>query len=145
MIKLNDLQQKGYFMTEIDVTQMQSITPDPIVMEALKKKEQFNNRRQGRKNAEAARKEMEEIFKSPKNPLYFAKDIDFAKKYGVTRLTIYKIRDDLKVPSRSERLILALKNINTKDYTVQELGLGLNVKYQNLYNIMKTNKIPYKA
>jgi len=137
---------------EIDVNQMQTIEPSPDILgatnvfkEAIKKQDQTNRRRQGRKNAEVARKEMEEIFKSPKNPLYFSKDIDFAKKYGVTRLTIYKIRDDLKVPSRAERLIVALKNIDTKEYTVQELGLGFNVKYQNLYNIMKNNKIPYKV
>jgi formyltetrahydrofolate synthetase len=151
---------------EIDEGQFEEITPNPDVIgaintfrEAIKiEKEKIsksllvtakslkgtNNYKQGRLNAVVARKEMEAIFKDHTNKLYFAKDIDLAKKYDVTKLTIYKIRDNLQIPSRSKRILNLLKEIATSEYTVQKLSEDLGLKYCNLYNIMKNNKLPFK-
>jgi hypothetical protein len=57
------------------------------------------------KRAEAARRDLKVIFSDEENPMYLAKDIVFARKYDVTRLTISKIRDEMGVPRRSKGLI----------------------------------------
>jgi hypothetical protein len=104
-----------------------------------------NKRIGGLDRAKIAREEMKIIFSDPKNPLYFAKDIEYAKKFGVTRHTIYKARDTLCIPSRSKRILLVLNNTSTKDLTIRELSKKLNVKYQNLYKIIKDNGVPVKT
>jgi hypothetical protein len=96
------------------------------------------------KRAEAARRDLKVIFSDEENPMYLAKDIVFARKYDVTRLTISKIRDEMGVPRRSKRLIERLKKIKTKDLTVKEIAERLSVKHQNLYRLITMFNIPVK-
>lgn len=96
------------------------------------------------KRAETARRDLKVIFSDEENSLYLAKDIVFARKYDVTRLTISKIRTEMGVPRRSERLVERLKKINTKDFTVREIAHRLGVKQQNLYRLITMHDIPVK-
>jgi len=98
----------------------------------------------GTERAEKARKAMTKVFTGEDDPLYFAKDIEFARKFDVSRLTIYHIRDQLKVPSRSERIIKKLKKINLPNFTIKQLAEMLNLKYQNLYKIVTENHMRTK-
>lgn len=95
----------------------------------------------GLERAKIAREELKLIFCNPKDPTFFYKDIDYAKKFDVTRHTIYKIRNDLKIASRSDRILAEIKKLKTKDITLKELSAKLNVKYQNLYKIVTDNKV----
>ena len=100
---------------------------------------------QGKRNAEKARKELRLILTDENNPLFLAKDTELADRYGVTRLTIHNIRTKmLSVPPRSDRIIQKLKHMNTKMFTINELSVILNVKYQNLYKIIVEEEIPVK-
>lgn len=94
--------------------------------------------------AKIAREELKIIFSDPSNPMYFSKDIEYAKKFDVTRHTIYKIREDLKVPSRSERILSALMKIKTSKTTLKQLSESLGIKYQNLYKIVTDNDVAIK-
>jgi Zn-dependent peptidase ImmA (M78 family) len=87
---------------------------------------------------------MKLILTDENNPLYFSKDIEFARRYGVTRHTIYSIREELGILSRSERLFKKLKQIDLKQYTLKELSQMLGVKYQNLYKVILENKMQVK-
>jgi DNA-binding XRE family transcriptional regulator len=98
----------------------------------------------GQDRANKAREALTNIFSDPKHPLYFEKDIDLAHTYDVSRLTIYNIRNQLGVPSRTDRILIKLKSINTKKYTQKQLADLLNIKYQNLYKIIKESDIPVK-
>ena len=71
----------------------------------MKKDVKDNKRIGGLDRAKIAREEMKLIMSDIKNPMYFAKDLEFAKKFNVTRHTIYKAREILKIPSRSERIL----------------------------------------
>jgi predicted transcriptional regulator len=94
--------------------------------------------------AEKARKEMKKILTDEEHPLYLTKDIDFARRYGLSRLTIYKIRKELGIPSRVVRLTKKLKKIDTKNRTINELASKLNVKYSNLYRVIREKQIKTK-
>jgi DNA-binding XRE family transcriptional regulator len=98
----------------------------------------------GQERASEARLALSEIFSNHKHPLFLEKDIDLAKKYDVSRLTIYSIREQLEIPPRNERILKVLKEINTKDYTKKELAELLKVKYQNLYKIVRESNIEVK-
>ena len=71
------------------------------------------------------------------DPMYFFKDIDLAKKYGVSRHTIYKIREELNIPNRAFRILNCLTKMDLKKYTLKEVSNSLKIKYQNLYKIVK--------
>lgn len=91
----------------------------------------------GQERAKLARASIQVLFKSSDDPLYFAKDIEFAKMFGVTRHTIYKIREELKIPPRSERIFNRLQDMDYKKYSISDLSEKLGIKYQNLYKIIK--------
>lgn len=110
----------------------------------MKKDVKDNKRIGGLDRAKIAREEMKLIMSDIKNPMYFAKDLEFAKKFNVTRHTIYKAREILKIPSRSERILEALKKTDTKTLTIKDLAVALCIKYQNLYKIITDNRIPTK-
>jgi predicted transcriptional regulator len=105
---------------------------------------EINKKIGGLGRAKIAREELRIIFSNPSDPLYFSKDIDYAKKFDVTRHTIYKIRKDLKIPSRSERILQVLKKLKPVNLTLKKLSAKLNVKYQNLYKIVTDNKVTIK-
>lgn len=86
--------------------------------------------------AKIARAELKEIFEDPNHQFYYAKDIELAKKYDVTRHTIYKIREDLGVYPRSKRIINRLKEIDRSKFSLKELASYLGIKYQNLYKLI---------
>jgi predicted transcriptional regulator len=94
-------------------------------------------RKGGQERAKLARASIQVLFKNPDDPLYFAKDIEFAKKFEVTRHTIYKIREELKIPPRSERIFKRLQDMGYKSYSINDLSKILGIKYQNLYKIIK--------
>jgi hypothetical protein len=94
--------------------------------------------------AKIARAELSEIYKDTEHELYFAKDIELAKKYNVSRHTIYKIREEMNIPPRSKRVLEVLKSMDTKSYNLKELTNLLNIKYQNLYKMVTDFDIPYK-
>jgi hypothetical protein len=98
----------------------------------------------GQDRAEKARKEMSEIFSNPDHDLFLEKDIDLAYRFDVSRLTIYSIREELKIKPRTERILAKLKKIETKRYTKKELASMLGLKYQNLYKILKESNIKVK-
>ena len=95
--------------------------------------------------AKKAREEMQLILTDENHPLYLAKDIEFARRYDVSRLTIYNIRDDLKQPSRYQRIVKKLKSLDLSLYTINDLTKMLQVKYQNLYKIILENKLKVKV
>lgn len=82
--------------------------------------------------------------KDPTNPEYFSKDIELAKKYSISRHSVYKIRDTLQVGPRKARLNEVLKSIDTQSMTLKEISERLNIKYQNLYKLVEEFKVPYK-
>jgi len=94
--------------------------------------------------ANEARKELCSIFNDEAHPLYLAKDIELSKKFGISRHTLYKIRDEMDSPSRKNRIITLLKSMDTHDLTIGDLSKKLNLKYQNLYKILTEEKIPFK-
>jgi DNA-binding XRE family transcriptional regulator len=98
----------------------------------------------GQDRANNARTSLSVIFSDPEHPLYFEKDIDLAKRFDISRLTIYNIRSQMGVPPRTERILKKLKGINTKKYTQKELADLLNIKYQNLYKIIRESNIKVK-
>lgn len=79
------------------------------------------------------------------NPLYLLKDIDFAKRYDVSRHTIYSIRKQLNIPSRTDRLLHKLKHTKTNRFTIKELSKIFNVKYQCLYKLINERNLPIKT
>jgi Zn-dependent peptidase ImmA (M78 family) len=87
---------------------------------------------------------MKLILTDENNPLYFYKDIEFARKYDVTRHTIYSIREELGILPRSDRLLKKLRQLDLKRYTIKELSKMLNIKYQNLYKIILENNLVVK-
>lgn len=91
----------------------------------------------GQDRANKARVAMSKIFSDTEHPLYLEKDIDLAKKFDVSRLTIYNIREQLKVLSRTDRIVSKLRSINTELFTKKELADKLRLKYQNLYKIIR--------
>lgn len=95
--------------------------------------------------ARIAREALTVIFSNENDPLYYAKDMDFARQFFVSRHTVQKIREDLSVPSRSERIIQRLKRMDLKELTIKELSDILHVKYQNLYKILVENEMQVKA
>lgn len=99
----------------------------------------------GLERARTARDSIKNIFSDKKHPLYFSKDINFARRYSVSRHTIYKIREDLNIPPRSHRILEAIKSLDHKNMTLKELSEALNIKYQNLYKIIKDNNLEFKA
>lgn len=103
-----------------------------------------DNRIGGTDRAKTARDELALILSDDTNKDYFAKDIDFARKYKVSRHTIYKIREQFNIPSRSERILKVLNSMNTKGFSLMEISKKLNIKYQNLYKIIKDNNINLK-
>ena len=87
---------------------------------------------------------MQMILTDENNPLYFAKDIEFARRYDVSRLTIYSIRDQIGAPSRYQRLLKKLKNLDLSLYTINDLVKMLGIKYQNLYKVVLENELKVK-
>lgn len=98
----------------------------------------------GQSRASRARRSMSRIFKNENHPLYLEKDIDLARKYDVSRLTIYNIREQLGIPPRTERILARLSKIKTQHYTKKELADLLHMKYQNLYKILREYTIIVK-
>lgn len=109
-----------------------------------KKTPRINKRIGGPDRARAARQELEKIFNDPTHPLHLAKDIEFANQFDIARHTIYKIRDEMKIPPRSKRVLTVLKNMDTGKYTLKELSTKLGLKYQNLYKVVTDENLPYK-
>jgi len=99
----------------------------------------------GVKRAEKAREFMQEVMQDPSHSMRFAKDIDFARKFSVSRHTIYKIRRDLQIPDRLDRIVAKLKSVDTSNYTMWELCSLLNVRYAGLYKIVKEHNLPVKS
>lgn len=95
--------------------------------------------------AERARVVLTEIFSNINHPSYLEKDIDLAKKLEISRLTLYTIREELRVPPRTDRILHRLRSMNTKEYTKKELAALLGLKYQNLYKILNQYTIPVKT
>lgn len=98
----------------------------------------------GLKRAQKAREDIVVMLQDDSSSLYYYKDIELARKYNVSRHTIYKIRHDYDIPSRSVRIAEALKKIDANRYTIKELSKKLGIKYQNLYRIVKDLKIRVK-
>lgn len=99
----------------------------------------------GTKRAEKARNFIgDEVIKDITHPLHYAKDIEFARMFDVSRHTIYKIRRDLKIPDRLDRIKGRLNDLDTSKYTMKELCTMLNVKYAGLYKIISENKFAIK-
>ena len=94
--------------------------------------------------ARIAREALTAIFGNENDLLYYAKDMDFARQFLVSRHTIQKIREDLTVPSRSERIIERLKRMDLSEFTIKELADILHIKYQNLYKILVENEMVVK-
>jgi predicted transcriptional regulator len=95
----------------------------------------------GTHRAHTAREEMSKIFSDTNHPLYCIKEIELSRMFSVTRLTIYRILDELKVPPRTDRILKKLKTIDTKEYTRKELSEYTGVKYMNLYKILRAHKV----
>lgn len=99
----------------------------------------------GPHRAQTAREEITKIFSDISHPLYCTKEIELARMFEVTRLTIYRILDELKILPRIDRILKKLKSIDTKEYTRKELSDLTGVKYMNLYKILRAHKIPVKS
>jgi predicted DNA-binding transcriptional regulator AlpA len=108
-------------------------------------KKQVDKRVGGTKRAAVAREFIADVMKNEAHPMRYSKDIDFARKFDVSRHTIYKIRRDLSIPDRLERVLDRLKNVDTAKTTMRELCALLNVKYAGLYKIVNENKLPVKS
>jgi len=100
-----------------------------------------NNRIGGMERARKAREELISILSDETHKHYFDKDIDFAKKYKVTRHTIYKIRETYDIPSRSDRILKVIRSMDIGKSTIRDISKRLGIKYQNLYKIIKDNSI----
>jgi len=87
---------------------------------------------------------MQVILSDENNPLYYSKDIEFARRYDISRLTVYHIRDDLGAPSRYQRILKKLKSLDLSLYTINDLTKMLGVKYQNVYKIILENNLKVK-
>lgn len=94
--------------------------------------------------AALAREELKLIFVDENNPFYFDKDIQYAHKFDVSRHTIYKIRDEMKIPPRSERILNKLRTMDTANMSLNRISETLKIKYQNLYKIVMDAQIPFK-
>jgi len=94
--------------------------------------------------AQKAREELVLILQDEGNPLYFSKDIELAKKFSISRHTMYKIREEYDIPSRTSRILNVLKSIDLSKHTIKELSEKLSIKYQNLYRIIKDNSLTTK-
>ena len=94
-----------------------------------------------RARAERARKYLQKIFMNINHPNYCRMDIDFARRFGVTRHTIYKIRRKLCIPSRLSRIIMKLMHVGAYRYTIHELERILGVRYQALYHTIRSRGI----
>jgi len=103
-----------------------------------------SKRKGGFERAMVARERLLTIFNNTENKDYYLKDIEYAKKFDVTRHTIASIRKQFNVPPRTERILNKLKKIKTNDMTLKEISDTLNVKYQNLYKIVKEHGIEVK-
>ncbi|NLD91341.1 MAG: hypothetical protein GX639_01600 [Fibrobacter sp.] len=88
-----------------------------------------------------ARHYLQTVFKNPKHPMYTASDTDFARDLNVTRLTVINIRKKLHMENRHNRIIDLLKQIDTTEYTLRELAALLDLKYQNLYKLVRMLKL----
>ncbi len=106
--------------------------------------EQISKKFGGQGRAQKAREAMSKIFSDPDHELFLQKDIELAKRFNVSRLTIYNIREELKIPPRTDRILKKLKGIDTKQFTKKELADKLHMKYQNLYKIIQEYKIKVK-
>lgn len=106
--------------------------------------EQISKKFGGQGRAQKAREAMSKIFSDPNHELFLEKDIDIANRFNVSRLTIYNIREELKIPPRTDRILKKLKGIDTKQFTKKELADKLHMKYQNLYKIIQEYKIKVK-
>jgi hypothetical protein len=84
---------------------------------------------------------VEMIFSNENHRLYTASDIEIAREYNVSRLTILNIRKQLSIKSRNERIIDILNKIDTTTMTLKELSVYLGVKYPNLHKIVKSLKL----
>ena len=91
----------------------------------------INKKFGGSERGQVAREELKLIFNDPTNPSYLLKDIDYAGKFNVARLTIYNIRKNLKIPSRSVRILHILGKMKTSRLTLKEMSEKLGIKYQN--------------
>lgn len=111
----------------------------------MSRSKKVNKRIGGQDRALEARKELEKVFEDKKHPMYFAKDIEYARKFDVSRHTIYRIRDELKIVPRSERIIEHLKTLSLSKYTIRDLQKILNVKYQNLYKLLEESGLRDKV
>jgi len=98
----------------------------------------------GAERAKKARQELIILLQDEKSQLYFAKDIELAKKYDISRHTMYKIREEYEIPSRLFRILNVLKSIDLSKYTIKDLSEKFNIKYQNLYRIIKDNNLKVK-
>jgi len=105
---------------------------------------EFNNKLGGSTRAKRARESIQEVFSVANHPLYFAKDIDFARKYDVSRHTIYKIRKELGIKPRAIRILSRLKKMELTEFTLKDLEKTLHIKYQNLYKIILENGLKVK-
>lgn len=103
--------------------------------------QQIKRRRKG----ELAKRGLEKIFSDVHNQLYTGSDVEIAKEFNVSRLTVFNIRKELSVKSRNERIVEVLKNIDTSALTLRELAIYTGVQYQNLYKIVKGLKLKTKA
>lgn len=103
-----------------------------------------NKRIGGSHRAQVAREKLLDIFSRPEDPDYLLKDIEYSKRYEVTRHTIAAIRDQFNVPPRTERILNRLKCIKTSDMTLTKISELLGIKYQNLYKIITENGIEVK-
>ena len=99
----------------------------------------------GRSRARTAKDDLQRILTDSRHPDHLAKDIDLSAKYNVSRHTIYKIRKDLGVAPRPERIRKRLAALDTTCFTIKEISIMLNIKYQNLYKILNEEGIPTKA
>jgi hypothetical protein len=106
---------------------------------------QVDKRVGGTKRAEKAREFIKNVMGDVAHPMHFAKDIDFARMFDVSRHTIYKIRRDLEIPDRLERIVSRLKGVDTGNHTMKELCTLLNVKYAGLYKILCEKNLPVKS
>jgi len=98
----------------------------------------------GMKRARKAREDLVVVLQDESNPMFFAKDIELARKYKISRHTMYKIREEYDIPSRTSRILSVLNSLNLSKYTIKELSEKLGIKYQNLYKIIKDNNLSVK-
>ena len=105
---------------------------------------EVNKRIGGSQRARVAREELVAIFSNPENNDYLLKDIEYARRFDVTRHTIAAIRKQFNIPARTERILSRLETIDTKSMTIKELGVHLGIKYQNLYKILTEHDIEVK-